>query len=152
VVRKESHAATSASESLEGLLAQREVDAWILCLSSDDDRLRPGQAFVRLDWRFRGALSRALLSGALGSKPGEVSYLPCTRPVGDLALETFRVLTLGVRNRKEISNPELAPLLKNVNGLGLKKIGLSASDFGWTISEAKRHLSGWKGVEACVIE
>lgn len=151
MARKESHSAASP-ETLEGLLAQREVDAWIFAISPNEEKLYHGAIFVRLDWRFRGALSRALLSGALAEKPGEVSLLPCTRPVSDLGPETFRILSVGVKDRKGISSSELSSLLKNVQGLRLKKIGLSASDFGWTVAEAKKNFSGLKGVETCVIE
>lgn len=84
--------------------------------------------------------------------PGEVSLLPCTRPVGDLSRETFRILAVGVKNRSSVSSNELSLLARNVHGLGLKKIGVSASDFGWTPAEAKKHFSSLKGVETCVIE
>jgi hypothetical protein len=154
VVRKETSPA-ALPDSPEGLLARKEVDAWVICLPEIESRnaeTMQGATFVRLDWRFRGALSRALQAGALSNESGEVSILPCTRPVSDTGAETFRILSVGVRDRANVSSAELSGLLKNIHGLGLKAVGLSAADFGWSISEAKKHFSGMKGVEACVTE
>ncbi len=149
MVRNEIPPETSKLPSLESLLASRRVEAWILCLPESD--VEPNTTFLRLDWRFRGAIARALQQGAISRESGSVSLLPCTRPVSDSGRETFRILTLGVRDRKNISAPELARLVKNVDGLGLKSLGLSASDFGWSAAEAKRHFSK-NGAELCVIE
>lgn len=129
-------------------MATREVDAWILCLPENE--LDPNEIFLRLDWRFRGAIAKALALGAISRKSGEVSLLPFTRPAANPQFSTFRVLTLGVRNRKEITTAELARLTKNIDGLGLKKIGLSATDFGWSLSDVKRHFPK-NGAELCVI-
>ena len=126
MVRSES--SPPAADSLESLLASRRVEAWVLCLPESD--LEPALTFLRLDWRFRGAVARALTSGAISRDSGAVSLLPCTRPVSDSGRETFRILTLGVRNRENVSSQELAKLLKNIEGLRLKSVGLSASDFG----------------------
>jgi hypothetical protein len=130
-------------------MASRRVEAWILCLPESE--VDPDETFLRLDWRFRGAVARALQSGAISRESGEVSLLPCTRPVSDLGRETFRILTLGVRDRKNISTTELARLVRNIDGLRLKSIGLSASDFGWSTAEAKKHFPK-NGAELCVIE
>jgi hypothetical protein len=130
-------------------MASRRVEAWVLCLPESDET--PDPTFLQLDWRFRGAVARALHSGAISRKSGDVSLLPCTRPVSDSGRETFRILTLGVRDRKNISAQELSRLLKNVEGLRLKSVGLSASDFGWSAAEAKRHFPK-NGAELCVIE
>jgi hypothetical protein len=154
VVRKESPSA-ALPDSPEGLLARKEVDAWVICLpeiETRDSASMHGATFVKLDWRFRGALSRALQAGALSNESGEVSILPCTRPVSDGGVETFRILSVGVRDRANVSSGELSGLLKNIHGLGLKAVGLSAADFGWSLAEAKKHFSGLKGVEACVTE
>jgi hypothetical protein len=147
VARNESHAANPLS--LESLMASRRVEAWILCLPESD--VDPDETFLRLDWRFRGAVARALHSGAISRESGEVSLLPCTRPVSDLGRETFQILTLGVRDRKNISSTELARLVRNIDGLRLKSIGLSASDFGWSTAEVKKNFPK-NGAELCVIE
>jgi hypothetical protein len=137
------------SASLEGLMASRRVDAWILCLPESESE--PDEVFLRLDWRFRGAVARALHTGAISRASGEVSFLPCTRPVSDSGRETFRILTLGVRDRKNVSAQELARLVRNIDGLGLKSVGISAADFGWSAAEAKRHFPK-NGAELWVIE
>jgi hypothetical protein len=130
-------------------MASRRVEAWVLCLPESE--ADPAPTFLRLDWRFRGAVARALSTGAISSASGEVSLLPCTRPVSDSGRETFRILTLGVRDRGNISSQEFARLVKNIDGLGLKSIGISASDFGWSNAEAKRHFPK-NGAELCVID
>lgn len=140
---------TSSLPSLESLMASRRVEAWVLCLPEDD--AEPDAAFLHLDWRFRGALARALHTGAISRESGTVSLLPCTRPVSDSGRETFRILTLGVRDRKAVSGAELAKLVRNIDGLNLKSVGLSAADFGWTAAEAKKHFPR-NGAELCVIE
>jgi hypothetical protein len=153
VVRKEDR--SSKPEQPEGLLARKDIDAWVLCLpeaESQDPASAKGSVFVKLDWRFRGALSRALQSGALSNSSGEVSLLPCTRPVSDHGPETFRILSVGVRDRANVTGSELSSLLRNIQGLRLKSIGISASDFGWSVAEMKKHFSGLKGVEACVTD
>lgn len=129
-------------------MASRRVEAWVLCLPSNEDG--SDATFLRLDWRFRGTVARALRSGAISRASGEVSLLPCTRPVSDSGRETFRILTLGVRDRKKVSSEELAGLVRNIEGLKLKSVGLSASNFGWTSAEAKKHFSK-NGAELCVI-
>jgi hypothetical protein len=146
VVRTETDA--SKSPSLESLMASRRVDAWILCLPESEDD--PNETFLRLDWRFRGAIARALRAGAISRESGAVSFLPCTRPVSDSGRKTFRILTLGVRDRENITSQELARLVQNIDGLGLKSVGISASDFGWSAAEAKRHFPK-NGADLCVI-
>jgi len=128
-------------------MASRRVDAWVICLPEND--VDPDSTFLRLDWRFRGAISRALLSGAISRESGDVSLLPCTRPVSDSGRETFQILTLGVRDRKSISGAELAKLIRNIEGLKLKSFGLSASNFGWTAVDTKKHFPK-NGAEVCV--
>ena len=129
-------------------MASRRVEAWILCLTNETE---PDPTFLRLDWRFRGAVARAVQSGAISRESGEVSLLPCTRPVSDSGRETFRILTLGVRDRKNVSAQEISRLVKNIEGLRLKSVGISASDFGWSPSEVKKHFPK-NGAELCVIE
>jgi len=147
VVRTETE--TSSEVNLESLIASRRVEAWVLCLPESDRD--PAPTFLRLDWRFRGAIARALQNGAISRESGAVSLLPCTRPVSDSGRETFRILTLGVRDRGNISSAELEKLARNIDGLKLKSIGFSASDFGWSAAEAKRHFPK-NGAELCVIE
>lgn len=136
--------------NLEGLLASRQVDAWIICLPEKEGS--PNSIFLRIDWRLRGAITRALSTGALSRAPGEVSLLPVTRAVSDGSNQTFKILSLGVKNRASITPQEVSLLLRNIEGLRLKSVGLSADDFGWTRPEVKKHLSGLKGVELCVTE
>lgn len=141
----------SASEnsSLENLLAEKRVDAWLLCVpETTDDR---DDTFLRLDWRFRGAIARALQIGAISNRSGEVSLFPCTRFVGDHQRETYRILSLGVKDRANITAIEIEALVRNVQSLGLKTVGLSASDFGWSLSEAKKVVTR-QGVSLCVTE
>ncbi len=145
----EREALSTEKLSLEALLAERQVDAWLLCLpETTDDR---DDTFLRLDWRFRGAIARALNQGAVSNRSGEVSLLPCTRPVGDHAIETYRILALGVKNRAAVTSAELQALLRNVRGLGLKSVGVSASDFGYTPAQARREFTQ-SGVNVCVTE
>lgn len=122
------------------MIAQRSVDAWVLCLPEKEEF--PHSVFLLLDWRFRGAIARALLSGGISRHSGETSLLPCTRPIADLGMETFRILTVGVRERKSVATAELSHLHRNIKGLGLKRYGVSASDFGWSVTEAKKHFAG----------
>jgi hypothetical protein len=140
---------SETTESLETLIASRRVDAWVMCLCEDDQEIKP--TFRTLDWRFRGAIARALNIGAISTEPGVVSLLPCTRPVSDSGRETYRILTLGVRDRAAVTAAEVSQLTRNIGGLGLKSVGLSASDFGWTRAEATKRLQA-KGVELCVTE
>ena len=138
-----------ASDSLETLIASRRVDAWVMCLCAADQEMKP--TFRKLDWRFRGTVSRALNIGAISMESGVVSLLPCTRPVSDSGRETYRILTLGVRDRSSVSASEISQLARNIDGLRLKSVGLSASDFGWTRAEATKRLQA-KGVELWVTE
>jgi hypothetical protein len=146
VVRDSNSPATTPTP--EGLIARREVDAWVLCLLA----VEPTPVFRRLDWRFRGALSSALRAGGLSREPGAVSLLPCTREVPEAGAQTYRFLSIGVRERGSVGASELSALMKNVSSLGLKRIGLSASDFGWTKDQAAKLFAGLKGVETCVTE
>ncbi len=135
--------------SIETLLAEKRVDAWLLCLpETTDDR---DDTFLRLDWRFRGAIARALQIGAISNRSGEVSLLPCTRLVGDHRHETYRILSLGVKDRANVTSHEIDALVRNVQSLGLKSVGLSASDFGWSHAEAKKAIAR-QGVNLCVTE
>jgi hypothetical protein len=129
-----------ANPNLENLIAQREVDAWAICLPSGQSA--PDRAFLRLDWRFRGAIERALRSNGLSRASGDVSLLPCTRPVSDLGSETFKILTLGVKDQANVSSEEIQKLVKNVKSLGLKRFGISASNFGLSEQEAKKRFTG----------
>lgn len=113
-----------------------------------DDR---DDTFLRLDWRFRGAIARALQIGAISNRSGEVSLLPCTRLVGDHQRETYRILSVGVKDRANVTPGEIDALVRNVQSLGLKSVGLSASDFGWSPSEAKKAVAR-QGVNLCVTE
>jgi hypothetical protein len=124
------------------------VDAWIFCLPADEETAM----FRKLDWRFRGVLSRALQAGGLSRASGAVSLLPCTRQVPAAGEQTYRLLSVGVKSRKSVQAEELSGLMKNIAGLGLKRVGISASDFGWTENQAKKHFASLKGVETCVTE
>ena len=146
MVRSEKENANSLT--LESLIASRRVEAWVLCLSETD--VKPNETLLRLDWRFRGAIARALTSGAISRESGAVSLLPCTRPVSDSGMETFRILTLGVRDRKNITSEEFSKLTRNIDGLRLASVGLSASDFGGgTPADIKRSFPK-NGAELCV--
>lgn len=137
-------------QTLEGLLGSHRVDAWVLCLPENEEY--PDSAFRSVDWRLRGAVTRALTSGALSRVSGEVSLLPVTRPVSDQEIHTFKILTLGVKKRAAITQAEISHLLRNIMGLKLKSVGLSAQDFGWPRSEVNKQMQGMKGVELCVTE
>jgi len=151
VGRHEETASSKKDEpTLEGLVASHKVDAWILCLPEKEKS--PDPAFLRIDWRLRGAITRALDTGAVSRASGDVSLLPITRTVSDQDRQTFKILALGVKSRDSITNQEVSQLLRNIEGLRLKCIGLSASDFGWAKADVKKHLSGLKGVELCVTE
>ncbi len=143
-------ASNSESTTLEGLVGSRRVEAWILCLPEHEKF--PESAFLRVDWRLRGAVTRALGAGALSRSSGEVSLLPVTRMVSDQNLQTFKILTLGVRDRSGVTQSEISHLQKNIEGLKLKSVGISAKNFGWSKSEAKKHFQGMKGVEVCVTD
>lgn len=129
------------------LIAQHGVDAWVLCLPETESDAHA--VFRGLDWRFRGALARAVYSGELSPKSGVVSLLPYTRAVSNTGPETFRILTLGVKDRSSVTRAELSLLRKNIQGLGLKTFGISAGDFGWTLAEAKTHFPE---KSACIVD
>ncbi len=147
---EENHPAKKTETGFEELIGSRRINAWILCLPEKEKS--PDSAFLKADWRLRGAITRALTSGALSRKPGVVSLLPVTRPVSDQENQTFKILTLGVRERSEISSGEISHLILNIEGLKLKSVGLSAADFGWSKSDAKKNFHTLRGVELCVTD
>lgn len=151
MVRSEENASSkNETPTLESLMGSHRVGAWLLCLPEHEHT--HDSAFLRVDWRLRGAITRALTTGSLSRKAGEVSLLPFTRSVSDQDTQTFKILTLGVKERTSITNQEISHLVHDIEGLQLKSVGLSAKDFGWTKTDAKKHFSGMKGVEVCVIE
>lgn len=105
---------------------------------------RPLQGVVGLlDWRFQGAISNFLKSGALTGQEGECAYLPIRR--GE---RLFHILLLGSGSSKKPgartrpSSRVLKVLRENLENLKIRELGLSLSDFGGesgneTIAELK---------------
>jgi len=94
-----------------------------------------------LDWRFNGAISEYVRSGAVTGKTGEICYLPLSR-----RNRVFHVLLLGCGNldkQKKIPEEILTVLQKNLSSLQIQNIGISKSDFG-NVSDDYflKHLKG----------
>ncbi|MDR3608255.1 MAG: hypothetical protein P4M08_12870 [Oligoflexia bacterium] len=124
----------------EALFSQ--VDGWV-AVFHENERPLLGLA-GRLDWRFRGEISKYLKAGAISGKLGECAYIPLSLPQQPNPIRHLILIGAGPspddgndgRNdgrRRELADltPEsVKPLIKNLQSLGLKKVGVSQSDFG----------------------
>ena len=106
----------------------------------EDERPLQGLAGI-LDWRFQGAFSRCLLSGALTGKAGECVYMPLTRPNvgsdGPTGNErTYHLILAGAGKldaggkRGPLPQDTLDAVQKNLSSLKLPEMGISTSDLG----------------------
>jgi Cytosol aminopeptidase family, N-terminal domain len=99
---------------------------------------RPLQGAVgKLDWRFQGAISHFLRTGALTGQEGECAYLPIKK--GE---RVFHLLLVGSGSSKkpgQRAKPTarvMKVLRENLEGLKIKGLGLSAGDFGIDVSDS----------------
>ncbi len=110
-----------------------EVEGWVATFHENE---RPLLGLAgRLDWRFHGAISQYLKAGAISGKLGECAYLPVTLPL--LPERTYHLILVGVGASQEtpaltgaITGAMAQKLVKNLKSLGVKKLGISKSDFG----------------------
>lgn len=93
---------------------------------------RPLQGLAGLmDWRFHGAISRCLRSGAISGKAGECAYFPFTRNG-----RTYHLLLAGAGATNAPGQRHLPPdetiqaLKRNLVSLKLDRLGISRHDFG----------------------
>jgi len=113
----------------EQALFDGKFDTMVVCCYADE---RPLQGLAgRLDWRFAGAISFAIRSGAMTGKPGELAYVPIAK-----AGKTFHLIAVGVgtrpkdRDRTVPPAESLAALQKNLTTLNRPSVGISRSDWG----------------------
>jgi hypothetical protein len=113
----------SATKSIEDALIDHDVDALVATIS-ENERPLLGLAGL-LDWRFQGAISSCLRSGAITGKVGECVYFPVSKN-GRL----YKILLLGVGSHPTVTAEALKPLQKNLSSLKLNSVGVSRKDFG----------------------
>lgn len=113
----------------EQALFDDQFDTMVVCCYADE---RPLQGLAgRLDWRFAGALSFAIRSGAITGKAGELAYVPIAK-----AGKTFHLIAVGAgdrpKDRERASPPAetVAALQRNLSTLNRPAIGISRSDWG----------------------
>ena len=97
-----------------------------------------------LDWRFQGAISKCIRSGAISGEAGECAYIPVVKNG-----KTFRILLTGAGKSPRPGDRSIPPveslraLTKNLAGLKLSSIGISRRDFGNPSEEFfTKHLKG----------
>lgn len=133
--------ASNPGREAESLLLNREVQALVVSLAENERPLRALAA--RIDWRFRGAISRFVRTGAITGRAGELIYLPTSKR-GEL----FHLFVVGVgkaASAQERTLEDLGVLKRiraNVESLGLKSVGLSIQDLGITAAQAKKAMEG----------
>lgn len=95
-----------------------------------------------IDWYFHGAVSKFLEAGRIKGTPGECVYVPMSRH-GTI----FHLIFVGAGTalspgkRALLPANALAPLQKNLQGLKLKKVGISLTDFGLDPKESQSYLA-----------
>jgi hypothetical protein len=106
-----------------------EVEGWIATFHENE---RPLLGLAgRLDWRFHGAISQYLKAGAISGKLGECAYLPVALPL--LPERTYHLILVGLGASQEtpaLNSAMVQRLVKNLKSLGVKKFGISKTDFG----------------------
>jgi len=110
-------------------LINRQIDGLVATLHENEKPLSGLAGF--LDWRFQGAISECLRSGAVTGQIGECVYFPVTKngQVYKLILAgAGKSTTPGERINPPIET--LKALTKNLSGLKLNSIGISRKDFG----------------------
>lgn len=131
----------------ESLLLNQEVDALVISLSESERPLRGLSA--RIDWRFRGAISKFVRTGAITGREGELIYLPVSR-----GSQLFHLFLVGVGKSDESGARALTDLetlkriRKNVLSLGIRSVGASLEDLGISEPQARKSL---EGVELCLV-
>jgi hypothetical protein len=117
------------SVNAEAALFSGQLDGLIASFH-ENERPLAGLAGL-LDWRFRGAISRALASGAISGREGECVYLPVSR-----AGRTFHLILAGAGKsagpgrRADLPEATWKALARNVAGLRLARLGISRTDLG----------------------
>lgn len=114
---------------LDQALFKREIESALVTFHRNERPL--GGVAGLLDWRFQGAFSSMLKSGALSGAPGECVYFPITRHG-----LTYHLILAGAgdspfHGERSLPPPEtLHRLRKNLLQLRIPKIGISRQDFG----------------------
>lgn len=123
-------------------LFESRVDL-LVAIMTENERPLAGLSGV-LDWRFGGAISRSLRSGAIEGKPGECVLFPITKNG-----KVFRMILAGAgASRKpgeRVSLPEETwrALAKNLKSLKAQRVGISKKDLGNCSDELiVKHLMG----------
>lgn len=127
------------TEGLERLLGAGELSGWITAMGEDEYPLRGIAA--TLDWRYHGAISQHLQSGALAGKAGECAYIPVTR-----ADRVHHLFVVGRGKGSEVPAESLALLRRNLSALKLPKpLGAHGDDLGRSAVREleKQNLSLW---------
>lgn len=124
-----SPAPSTAAEDLLFEDAAEGTHAIVAALASNERPLR-GLA-GRLDWRFQGAISRAIQSGIVSGKPGELLYLPLAK-----AGRIYHLLLAGagvadpIGRRRDLPVATREALIANLKGIKLSSIVVSEWDLG----------------------
>lgn len=132
---------------------KREIEG-IVATIYQNERPLSGLAGL-LDWRFHGAISQYLRSGAISGKYGECVYLPLTRNG-----HVYHLLLIGAGmagkpgERGPLPSESLRSLKKNLISLRLNKIALSKSDFESATTQGTFHqlLGHLKGLSLWTIQ
>jgi len=110
-------------------LINRQIDGLVATLYENEKPLSGLAGF--LDWRFHGAISECLRSGALTGQVGECVYFPVSK-----SGQVYKLILAGAGKAPapgQRTNPPaetLKTLAKNLTGLKLNSIGISRKDFG----------------------
>jgi hypothetical protein len=108
-----------------------DIEGWIVTFHENE---RPLLGLAgRLDWHFHGAISQYLKAGAISGKRGECAYIPVAFPL--LPERTYHLFLVGIGSGSDSADAanlgaSVQKLAKNLKSLGLKKLGISRSDFG----------------------
>jgi hypothetical protein len=101
-----------------------------------------------LDWRTRGAISRAIRAGAITGDAGEVAYLPVERHGRVLNILLVGAGPVTQTGQAPLPSESIAALKRNLSTLGLRKVGLSRAEFH---ESDQKHLTG-KGSVTCLVK
>lgn len=140
----------TGEDSLESLLrssdTQPSAKCLVVCSVFEDERPLKGTAGA-LDWRFRGFLSRFMLSGKISGAKNEFVYIPM-RHQG--ATRHLMLVGLGSRNTlpKNQNDTQASALLTalatRISSLGFKNVVISQSSFPFL--EESKIKKAFKGV------
>ncbi len=127
-------------------LFESELEGLIVGLYENETP--PRGLLGRLDWAFKGLFSLALQKKTLSGALGQCTYFPLKRLHHPTSLVHFLLVGLGDNGlpgaRPPVALKQLPLLRQNLKTLGLVKLGISRTDFGWTADERleKKHFNG----------